>query len=94
MGERTLAFDGEAGHGLVVAGELEAPDGAVEADEEHVGHASSVAAASDIDSRESDIARGGRIGVAGEDESGPNVRGAASDRPGRDPRSGTPSLVG
>jgi hypothetical protein len=55
--QRALALDRERGHGVVVADELDAPDRAVETGEEHVGHASSVAAASDIDSRDSDIAK-------------------------------------
>ena len=56
VGEHAVALDAEADDGDVVADELDAPDGALEPGEEHVGHASRVAAASDIDSRESDIA--------------------------------------
>ncbi|GAA1944411.1 hypothetical protein GCM10009717_08480 [Agromyces allii] len=56
MGERTVAFDGERGDGVVVCEELESPDGAVEPCKELIGHVPSVAAASDIDSRESDMA--------------------------------------
>src|SRR5690606_6097639 len=49
VGESTLVLDVECGDGDVVAEEFESPDGAVEAGEEHAGHGSSVAAASDID---------------------------------------------
>ena len=48
--------DGKARDGVVVADDLDAPDGAVDSGEEHVGHDPSVAGASDTGSRESDIA--------------------------------------
>jgi hypothetical protein len=57
VGEHAVALDGQGRDGDVVADELDAPDRAVEPGEEHVGHVSSVAAASDIDSRESDIGK-------------------------------------